>query len=302
MAALVMMAAFTSACTHGTPTPDASSAVATPGAADVVQVRTSRVDFRVQFTVHGSIQDSAAVRLLIRRNLIFEPSEAAAAGTAMAMGQVVGATTIDPVAQDAFGASGGTDRLNSAALSLLSNLAGPVQAPVAGVLKGDDAGPFIATPGYDAVAPLTPIQLLRIEAASFSGTAVVETAVGSKQVKCQSLWVDAAPAGDGQAAASGTGPVLHCRIPQEIETAPGLDAVVHLTTEPLPDAVVVPDVYLDMDRDGLGYSVIVQDGANERRYPVTTGLTDGVRRVIYGDVPPGAVLVLPQDAASSAGE
>lgn len=129
---------------------------------------------------------------------------------------------------------------------------------------------------------------------AFTATASVETVTGTRRVDCAAAWIS-----DDTATSTDAGPVsgtLHCRLPQRVETAPGLRATLAVEGTTLGGATLVPNVFVGYDDTADTYTVRLDDGSGPRTVPVTVGLTDGLMRAILTDVPVGATLLLPQEA------
>lgn len=68
-----------------------------------------------------------------------------------------------------------------------------------------------------------------------------------------------------------------------------------LSSRPVENAVVVPNIYIGYDETADGYYLNIADNGTVSRTTVTVGVTDGVVRVITSPLPVGARIVLPED-------
>lgn len=164
--------------------------------------------------------------------------------------------------------------------------------------QGSRSGPAATrVPGVDVVATISPIQYLRFLSTTFEGTARVETIGGPRQVECLALWARTVDDATADAAAE-----LSCRLPPQVETAPGLRAEVTITSTPLEDVLVVPNVFIGYDAHADQYFVQIARAAGPVRVPVQVGLTDGVVRVVTGDLAAGDQLVVVAPDANGSGD
>lgn len=208
------------------------------------------------------------------------------AGDRIAAGAVVGRATLDP-GLDGIGPHSGTvDRSRrQAGLDARGSLTAPLNGTATRV--GDSLR--VSSSGLDVVASLTPLQVLRYRGLPFTGLASVETILGQRTVKCQALWIEAQTDAQTSDGASG-GETLHCRLPADVESAPGLPGSLALASRQMTDVVAVPAIYVGVDSAGENYVVHVRSGASTAVRPVVVGPTDGVRRVILEGVRAGELL------------
>jgi hypothetical protein len=75
-----------------------------------------------------------------------------------------------------------------------------------------------------------------------------------------------------------------------VETAAGLPVVVTLRSPVIPNAVVVPSIYIGLDSASANYVVVARVDGVSLKKPVVVGPTDGVRRLIVSGIVPGTVL------------
>lgn len=261
-------------------------------AADSVAVR--RGDFRISLTLAGSVVAGDSVPVVPARGL--RVTDAVKDGVRVRAGQPVGDIRVDPDLAHQLEAGGsGPDRSR---LALLRVREGRAVAPVAGVVASTDASAgqlVIDAPGLDVVAPVSPVQALRLDLIPFTASVQVETTLGQRAFDCERAWIDT-PVDLGSDPAAGSGPQLRCRLPQRAETGDGLPAQLRVTSETLSDVLLVPNVFVGYDEAADAYEVTVRDRGKKSTVPVTVGPTDGVVRVITSELPVGAELVLPQGA------
>ena len=250
------------------------------------EVTITRTVFQIVYKLQGVSATSATVGLMSNRQLSFVPE--LPADSTVAPGQIVGAADVDPDVEAALEAGAATSSIDESRLGQLQSLKGPIVTPVGGVLELNGGVPVVRSPGIDVVVGLTPIQDLRYQSLQFTGRATIETVVGQREAACEAVWVQ-------QSESESTDQLseLHCRLPDYIETAPGLRARVVLESQRFEDTVVVPNIYIGYDAATDGYFIRVLDNGHELTIPVVVGVTDGVVRVITSDVPVGATLVLP---------
>lgn len=255
--------------------------------------RLERRDFQMSYRLDGVTVDSDRVLLDVRDGLVLAPADGIVDGAVVTDGTVVGTTRVEHERAVALEHGAQRSSMDRATLAALRAFEGEVVARATGPLDLASSPPSIVAQGIDVTAPLTPLQSLRYASTAFSGTATVETVVGQRQVACTSVWV--APAGDGNGNGNGNpdGRTLHCRLPARAETTAGIRAQISLTSETVPDALVVPLLFLDYDEAADGYVIHVQQDDDVVTYPVVAGPTDGVVRVVTTEAPVGSVLVAP---------
>ncbi|MEI2777728.1 MAG: hypothetical protein V9G19_17530 [Tetrasphaera sp.] len=178
-------------------------------------------------------------------------------------------------------------------LAAARSRAGPVRAPVSGRLESSAGSVLITSPGIDVVVALRPLQELRYRGVPFTGRASVETILGQRSVPCVALWLARRQSSQEASADSGPGSTsVHCRLPASTETAPGIPAVLDLSSPQQRDVLAVPAIYVGLDESGSNYVATVRVGSSASERPVVVGATDGVRRVILSGLRPGE-LILP---------
>jgi hypothetical protein len=286
---VVAMFVVLASCSHADVAPG-DGGVSTDESSSEAVVAVRQADFQITYKLDGVSATSRSVGLLSNQDLRFVPR--VDAGTTVSRGQTIGTAAIDAGVKAALEAGAPHSSIDMGLLERLRGLEGLIAAPVAGVLTLDGVRPVVSSPGIDVVVPLTPIQDLRYQSLRFVGEASIETIVGERTVVCEAIWTQA-PQGDEE---SEDGPPaesaeLHCRLPNHIETAAGLRARITLTSELIPEAVVVPDAFIGYDETTDGYFITVLEDAQNVVVPVVVGATDGVVRVITSDVPIGAKLV-----------
>jgi len=249
--------------------------------------RLERRDFQMSYRLDGVTVDSDRVLLDVRDGLVLTLADGIADGAAVTDGTVVGTTRVEQERAAALEQGAQRSSMDGATLAALRAFEGEVVARATGPLDLASSPPSIIAPGIDVAAPLTPLQSLRYASTAFSGTATVETVIGQRQIACTSVWV--APTDDGDS----DGRTLHCRLPARAETTAGIRAQISLTSETVPDALVVPLLFLDYDEAADGYVIHVRQDDDVVTYPVAAGPTDGVVRVVTTEAPVGSVLVAP---------
>lgn len=188
-------------------------------------------------------------------------------------------------------------------LNTLTSKAGELVAPRAGVAKPDGSGVTIEGSGLVVVAPLKPVQALRLSGVETTGRAVVETPTGQRGVKCESLAVGvekAAPvsADDGEESADGETQVGgRCVLPEGTVTVAGLPAKLQVESTELAGAIVVPQDAIGVDTEtNISFVIEVSPGGDRRKVEVEPGPTNGVVQVIESGPKPGTkVLARPSE-------
>lgn len=267
--------------------PTSSASNTAPSGDDEPVGRLERRDFRMSYRLDGVTVDSDRLLLDVRDGLELTPVDGMSEGTVVAEGTVVGTTRVEPGRVDALEQDAQRSSMDAATLAALRAFEGEVVARATGRLDLASSPPAIVAPGIDVTAPLTPLQGLRYASTRFDGTATVETVVGQRRVPCTSVWV-ASTSG-----AERTERTLHCRLPARAETTAGIRAQISLTSATVPDALVVPLLFLEYDETTDGYVIHVQQDDGVTTFPVVAGPTDGVVRVVTTDAPVGSVLVAP---------
>jgi hypothetical protein len=236
----------------------------------------------VTYRLDAVVVESDEVRVEVPTGMAFQ-SRRDKDDVEVAVGEELGKLVVDPANEAALTHGDGT--VAASRLGVLQEQAAVVHAPVAGIAKLDDAGARVRRPGLDVTADLSPLQTLRYEGMAFAGSAEVETVVGQRRVACDAVWLSAADDTEG------AGSRVHCRLPDNVETVPGVPAVMVLSSPTLDDVVAVPYLYVGLDDVGENYVVSVLEGGEAVERPVVVGTTDGVRRVIRSGVEHGDELV-----------
>lgn len=246
-----------------------------------------RSTLELQYTLDAVTAQGSQIALVPSSQFVFTPS-GTASGQPVRAGQRIGRLAITDVVQDSLTAGQDPSGANASALASLQAQEGPVVAPVSGTLLLSDDGAAIRAGGMDVTAALTPIQYLRFLSMPFSGSVQVETLTGPRKVGCLALW--SVPVKEASPDAAAT---LHCRLGAEVETAAAMRATVTISATPQKNVLVAPNLFIGYDTKADQYYVLVGDGSQPRRVPVQVGVTDGVARVIRGEVEEGQQLVLP---------
>lgn len=293
--AALLAAVLAAGCSSGSPAPEFPVPDdGTPGAeAGLSGATIEQRDFQIAYRLEGVSARSSAIRLMSNRNLAFHPS--VPWDSAVSKGQAVGRAAVAADTREALEAGAATSAIDRSRLDQLLALEGPLVAPAGGVLAAEDGFPAVRAPGINAVVDLTPLQELRYQSIAFTGRAVIETVIGERNVACLAVWVKKTEVLEPDPFSPREASELHCRLPNHIETAPGLRAQVRLFSRLVENAVVVPNIYIGYDEAADGYYLNIADDETISRTPITVGVTDGVVRVITSPVPIGARLVLPDD-------
>jgi len=279
-ATAIALLAVCSACSSPGPDPTQSSLVSTiaesasPGGDAVVRRR----DFQILYRLDAATESSSEIHVVAYPGTHWRDS--AAVGE-VSRGSRLGEIVVDEEYRSTLENG---NRLDQSTLAMIEQKAGNRISPADGTLEWIESTAVIKSVGMDVIAPLSPLQALRLLQMPIHGTASVETMVGAREVECIALWITE----DDE---DGSSPRLHCRLPATIETAPGLRATLMVQSDVIVDALVVPNVMIGADDDGPVVT-FVQDG-REVTVPVMVGATDGVVRVVLGDLPVGAALVEP---------
>ncbi len=218
-------------------------------------------------------------------------------GGAVAAGQRIGTATVRDDVARALRSGDDPGQINATTLANLAAREGPVTAPASGILRAVGSTAVIESSGIDVVAELSPIQYLRFLSMEFEGQAQVETVLGPRRVRCDALWISPST-GDMSESAS----TLRCRLPSHVETAPGLRSTLTVAAEAVTDVLLAPNMFIGYDSEADHYFLRVERAGEFVSVPVGVGPTDGVVRVISGDVAADDRLALPDaDTASLAG-
>lgn len=250
-----------------------------------------RRDFQLSYQLEGSTSQSSGVPLIPSAGLRW--SRTLPDGSVVRQDEVVGTWAVDPDYKAELTMSAATSRVDADRLKSLGAHAGDVLSPVPGAVRVSADLVSVLTKGIDVVVVLTGIQELRLSSLTISGQATVETVAGQRTVSCQALWTEDDVTTDPAATDTGDGisAQLRCRLPQVVETVPGLRAQLHVTSATIAGALVVPDTMLGYDQ--TGYTVTLRQDGRNITVPVDVGPSDGVVRVVTTDLPVGAVLVPP---------
>lgn len=285
----LVLALALSGCSAGGPgpteQPGSTTAGSSPEAGAGIAVR--RGDLVLKYTLDASTAAGSRIRLVPNDRLRFVPG-AASGSRRVTEGERLGVLRVRRSVLAALAAAG-TGASASTEASLRSQERSLV-APVDGFLRQASSGPTLEAPGLDVVAVLSPVQYLRYLSLPFEGSARVETVLGPMTVRCSALWSIPAAEATNDAAAS-----LHCRLPAQIETAPGLRSTVTIASATVKDALLVPNLCIGYDASADQYFVTTVGGGRTRRTPVQVGPSDGVVRVVRGDLRAGDLLA-PADA------
>lgn len=283
---LAVVSTTLTGCSEATPRGDGASGP---------EVGASRVDtdekvspeigagpLRLVFTVTAATATSEAVGSPVSPQMKADLS--VAEGATVDVGQKIGELRTRPEIVSELTARARSSSIDAASLAALQSRERPLRATVSGTLRSSPNGPVIGSNGLDAVAPLTPVQLLRFGSLDFDGSAQVETVLGPRRVNCSALWVTTSSESDAQNAGS-----LHCRLPQRLESAPGLRASVTLEATPV-KGLVVPTLFVGYDPDKDEYFLNVDRQGKKVRVSVTAGPTNGVQRIVGGAIRVGEKL------------
>lgn len=284
IAAMGMILPFATGCSSSadSPTPVAASRTSQDDQDAAVVVR--RTNLKLEFTLDAATAGGSAIRLSPHPRLKFRPNRDLV-DQIVRSGESIG--TLEPVNGDgtAEDAKAGTG------VTAIGSLAGSVEAPTRGRLVRADANFAIEAEGLDVRASLSPIQYLRYLSMPFRGTAHVESVLGPTSEACTAMWLELVDSPSNEAAA-----VLTCRLPSHVQSAPGLRATLTITSDEVRDVLVAPNRSIGYDETTNSYYVVLTRGDGLARAPVAVGATDGVVRVIEGDVSDGATLGDPADS------
>lgn len=243
--------------------------------------------FAVSYRLSGLTIDSAAVGVDIPRGAHL--TDAPRSGASTSLGDALG--TLKPSDADASEPAGTVEASRRA---MTSSRLRTLRSPASGRVHFTGRSAKVSTSGIDVAIPLKPLQELRYRGMEFTGSVTTETVLGQEEGTCQSVWIEDSPqpsTGDDGTGASAT---LHCRLPADFETAPGLPAVVTLTSERLDKVITIPVLYISLDKGGQNYVVQLRRGGRPTEQKITVGATDGVRRTVIEGLEPGDVIVLPE--------
>jgi hypothetical protein len=250
-----------------------------------------RRDLTVTYRLEGSSVSSDDVGLASQDNTRFDL--VVRPGTVVRAGTTLGRLVPVPGLVRALRSEAVTSTVARSQLDALERRVGSVRAPLGGRLVRSGSRLAIASAGLDAVVPITPLQELRYRSLTFTGTVTLETVFGQRSAPCVSVWLESAgpTASTGDPAADQSSQAeLHCRIPADVETAPGLPLTVALTSPTMNDLLAVPAIYVGLDSQGRNYVVRVRKAGHWVAKPVVVGPSDGVVRVIEAGLSEGDVL------------
>lgn len=251
-----------------------------------------RMEFQIVYQLDGVSAVGSSMALVADPALDLQV--AVADGDVVSAGDLLGSLVIRPDVEAALEVGAQTSRLDEVSLDRLLQMQSQVYAPVPGTLDTSGDAAVLRTAGVDVIVDLNPIQELRLRSIPFTGLATIETVIGRRTVDCETTWIERGVAAqDDSSEERGS---IRCRLPSRVETTDGLRAHLVLSSQTIPDAVVVPNLYLGYDAQADGYEVTIVESGTERTVPVDVGPTDGVVRVITSALPVGAQLVLPEDA------
>lgn len=272
------------ACSAGVPGPSeeatSNGAEDVPGAGENVTVR--RADLSLNYTLDATTAEGSRIGLVPNDRLELVPASRQV-DRRVRQGELLGRLRVKQSVLASLAALGSGAAASERA-SLRSQERSLV-APVDGSVHGSGSDPTIEAPGIDVVATLSPIQYLRYLSLPFEASAHVETVLGPVTVRCLALWSTPSVEATNEAAAS-----LHCRLPGHVETAPGLRSTLEITSTTVKDALLVPNLYIGYDEAADQYFVTTTQRGTDRRVLVQVGPSDGVVRVVRGDLQPGDVL------------
>jgi hypothetical protein len=289
----VLVAILLAGCTPTQQEPTASPVVS-PGAGepddDRYRATVQQRDFQIAYRLEAQTVRSEAVPLPLPEGFVW--AELPEPGSQVYDGDLVGTIELEREFHETLARSAETNRVDAARLDRLGSMSTEIVAPVSGplIVTGDQVA--IGVSGIDLVVPLTGIQVLRLRSTEPLGQASVETVAGQRTVGCRHLWVEDAR---GDSGSEGESPAhLRCRLGPTVETAAGLRAGLQVTSPTVEDALVVPNAMLGLADDG--YVVWVREDDRVREVPVDVGVSDGVVRVVTGDLGVGMDLVDPSEA------
>jgi hypothetical protein len=202
------------------------------------------------------------------------------AGGQVRTGARIGRLVPDPGVVTTLSQAASTSTVARSQLVALRQRVGYVDAPVDGRLGSAGSRHFIESTGLDAVVPITPLQQLRYRSMTFAGTATLETVFGQETVPCESVWLESSGGVLGDQETQPGEAELHCRVPADVESAPGLPLTVTLTARTMHDVLAIPAIYVGLDHEGRNYVVRARRGDHWTNIPVVVGPSDGVVRVI----------------------
>lgn len=246
-------------------------------------------DFSFALSVDAKVASSAGVRL--DEDNLFEFRSTVADGDLVIRGQSIGELLLkDALRKELLGESASSDSAKFR-LQALDSREGTVESPITGVFRAKDK--VVESQGLEVQANLTPIQSLRLKSVEFSADTSLETTSGVQTFTCESIWVSTASA--NQLILDELVPVdeavtVHCRLPDNIETVPGVEATLSMKSQVIEKATVVPAISVQYVQSLQEFAVCVAEDGEPALVPVIVGPTDGVVRVVYSGVTDGTVL------------
>lgn len=247
----------------------------------VYEVRVREGDFQVKFSLDGWTVDGNGVPLDVPQGYRFVPL--VKVDSTVEAGNVIGSLERLPDYFRELETRAEFSAIDSYVLEQEQVRDTYVEAPVSGVLEEREGEWSIRSTGIDVRIDLGSTQLLRLHRMSLVGEVTVDTLRGRRTLGCESIWL-----------VSNIEHAAYCRLPSSAETISGLSARLDVSTELIPDALLVPNPYLGYSADGDSYFVVVESQDIETRIDVDVGATDGVVSVVSGDVIPGMLLILPE--------
>lgn len=262
----------------------------TSRATSIDQPKALARDFTMSFTLEGITASSAYVQIDGNPAVAFIPD--GAMPRAVKQREYIGGYRAREVGTDQ------PDALSRSYRKQAQFWPARVRAPVSGLAERTESGLQIARHGTDLSVPLSPLQTLRYRSMPFSGNATVETILGQQQVPCIATWIVAAGAGskadNSESTAGADSSELRCRLPEYIETAPGLRGQLTVQAVTIKKATLVPNLALSFDSKTHEWVVTIERNGRPERVVVTVGATDGVLRVVEG-VEAGTSLLIPSE-------
>lgn len=279
-------------CSAGVSGPAEQPAASRPGPTDPVGGPTvRRGDLELEYTLDAATARGSRIGIVPHDRLEFVASRPGGPRH-VEKGDRIGRLRVTADALSSLSTAG--DGAAASEIASLRSQERTVDAPVSGTLRPSGTAPSLEAPGIDVVAPLSPIQYLRYLSVPFTGSAHVETVLGPMTVDCAALW--SVP---GAEVSNDTAAELRCRLPSQVETAPGLRATVTISSHTIRDVLLVPNLYIGYDDATDRYFVEVTRGGEPTRVFVQVGPSDGVVRVVRGEVEAGEHLSATGGGASS---